>query len=183
MKFFLLAASLREQSLNKSLIKVAAELLKQDSHEVDLSDMLEFEVPIYNQDEEDKNGVPAGALRMIERMDEADGIIFSVPEYNFSIPGVFKNQIDWISRKPTKPWQGKRIALLSASPSFVGGNRGLWATRVPLECCGAMVYPDMFSLATAHQAFSEEGALQDARIEKRLKALLAEFASMVKKLA
>jgi chromate reductase, NAD(P)H dehydrogenase (quinone) len=182
MKFFLLAGSLRQESVNKTLIRLCAKLLKNEAHEVDLTEMQEFEVPLYNQDEQNKNGIPAGALRMIERMDEADGIIFSVPEYNFSVSGVFKNQIDWISRKTSKPWDGKRIALVSASPSLVGGNRGLWATRVPLECCGALVYPHMFSLASAYTAFKEDGSLQDASLQQRLQQLLIDFANLVGKI-
>jgi len=63
------------------------------------------------------------------------------------MPGVLKNLIDWVSRLMPQPFNGKQALLLSASPSMVGGNRGLWSLRVPLEHLGMRVYPDMFSLA------------------------------------
>jgi hypothetical protein len=57
--------------------------------------------------------------------------------------------------------------LMSASPSMVGGNRGLWSLRVPLEHLGARLYPDMFSLAQAHQAFNTDGRIADAKLQQR----------------
>ena len=81
------------------------------------------------------------------------------PEYNASMPGVLKNVIDWVSRFRPQPFNGRQGLLLSASPSMAGGNRGLWALRIPLEHLGARVYPDMFSLAQAHEAFDAEGRI------------------------
>jgi NAD(P)H-dependent FMN reductase len=86
-----------------------------------------------------------------------------------SVPALLKNAIDWLSRAKPMPLRGKTALLLSASPSLVGGNRGLWALRVPLEVLGVHVYPDMFSLATAHQAFTPEGELKDEMLAKFLK--------------
>ena len=77
------------------------------------------------------------------------------PEYNASMPGVLKNAIDWTSRHRPQPFHARHALLLSASPSMLGGNRSLWALRVPLEHLGTRVYPDMFSLAQAHTAFDE----------------------------
>lgn len=69
--------------------------------------------------------------------------------------------------------------LLSASPSMAGGNRGLWALRVPFEHLGARMFPDMFSLATAHQAFNEDGTLSNAVLAKRFEDNLVAFLSLV----
>jgi NAD(P)H-dependent FMN reductase len=82
--------------------------------------------------------------------------VISSPEYNASMPGGLKNSLDWVSRFSPQPFNEKHCPLLSASPSMVGGNRGLWALRMPLEHLGVRVYPDMFSLAQAHQAFGED---------------------------
>ena len=68
------------------------------------------------------------------------------------MPGFLKNAIDWTSRFRPQPFNGRQTLLLSASPSMAGGNRGLWALRVPLEHLGARVYPDMLSLAQANSA-------------------------------
>lgn len=98
------------------------------------------------------------------------------PEYNFSMPGVLKNAIDWVSRFRPQPFNEKHALLLSASPSMVGGNRGLWALRIPLEHLGARVFPDMFSLAQAHTAFTDDGRLANpdlmTRFERTMRAFL-----------
>jgi NAD(P)H-dependent FMN reductase len=101
------------------------------------------------------------------------------PEYNASMPGVLKNAIDWVSRVQPQPFKNKHAMLLSASPSLVGGNRGLWALRVPLEHLGTRVYPDMFSLAKAHQGFTEGGQLADAALQQRLEDTLTSFLRLV----
>lgn len=68
---------------------------------------------------------------------------------------------------------------MSASPSMVGGNRGLWALRVPLEHLGARVYPDMFSLAQAHQAFDGTGRLANAQLQQRFERTIECFMELV----
>src|SRR5205807_813524 len=80
--------------------------------------------------------------------------IISSPEYNGSMSGALKNLIDWTSRFRPQPFDTRHGLLLAASPSLAGGNRGLWALRIPLEHLGARVFPDMFSLAMAHRAFA-----------------------------
>ncbi len=183
MKLLMFAASLRQDSLNKNLIKIVDQLAKDQGISTDLADFNEFSAPLYNADDQNSTGFPAGIKDFIQRLQQADGLVISSPEYNFSIPGSLKNLIDWVSRITPMPWVGQPILLLSASPSLVGGNRGLWATRVPLEACGGFVYPDMFSLASAHTAFNESGELKDSGLRDRLKQNLTAFvayASMLK---
>lgn len=181
MKLFLMAASVKQASVNKKLINLTEKLLRDKPVTLDKADFREFDVPLYDADVNESSGLPAGAKKLIERMHAADGLIWSVPEYNFSMPGTLKNLIDWVSRDPALPWKNQFMLLLSASPSLVGGNRGLWSVRVPLECCGAFIYPDMFSLANAYQAFDDKGGLIDATLEKRLDALLDSFLVWLKK--
>jgi hypothetical protein len=69
--------------------------------------------------------------------------------------------------------------LISASPAMVGGNRGLWALRIPLEHLGARVYPDMFSLAQAHEAISDTGRLTDDTLQKRFETTINDFMDLV----
>jgi NAD(P)H-dependent FMN reductase len=127
--------------------------------------MGEFDCPSYDQDVQDEQGIPAGAGRFRERLLKADGFIVASPEYNASMPGVLKNVIDWVSRFRPQPFNRKQGLLMSASPSMSGGNRGLWALRVPFEHLGARLYPDMFSLAQAHQAFDANGRIADAKLQ------------------
>src|SRR5437660_2127487 len=82
---------------------------------------------------------------------------------------------DGVSRFRPQPFNGKHALLLSASPSMAGGNRGLWALRVPLEHLGSRVYPDMFSLAQAHQAFDPQGKIANPQLADRLDQTIAGF--------
>jgi chromate reductase, NAD(P)H dehydrogenase (quinone) len=182
MRIFAFAASLREGSFNHRLIELAAELARRAGAEVSLADFHTFDMPLYDGDLEER-GLPAGALELQRGLERADGIMIAAPEYNYSISGVLKNAIDWVSRARPMPWRGKSIYLLSASPSAAGGVRGLWQTRVPLEGCGALVFPDMFSLAAAHQAFDAEGQLRDPVLAERLQREVTGFVRLAEAVA
>jgi chromate reductase len=171
-----LAASLRAESLNHKLAALAARVATANGAMVDFATMHDFDVPLYDGDLETAEGIPAGAKELLRRLTATDAFIIASPEYNASMPGVLKNLIDWMSRFRPQPFDTRHGLLLSASPSLVGGNRGLWALRVPFEHLGARIYPDMFSLSMAHKAFAGDGladtALQ-ARFEKTLQAFLS----------
>jgi chromate reductase, NAD(P)H dehydrogenase (quinone) len=139
--------------------------------EVDVGELRDFDVPLYDGDLEASAGVPAGVQALAARITVADGLLLASPEYNFSLSGVMKNTIDWLSRLKPMPLRGKRALLLSASPSLVGGNRGLWALRVPLEGLGVHVFPEMFSLASAHEALGDEG-VKDPVLAKLLDGMV-----------
>ncbi len=160
-------ASLRRGSLNDRLANLAAAVARQKGALVDSATMADFDCPSYDQDLELEEGIAAGALRLRDRLLAADAFVIASPEYNASRPGILKNAIDWASRFRPQPFNGRQGLLLSASPSMAGGNRGLWALRVPLEHLGARIYPDMFSLAQAHQAFREDGRIANAMLQKR----------------
>lgn len=176
LKVLVFGASLRADSLNRKLAALAARIAEQSGATVDHASMRDFDVPSYDGDAEQAQGIPKGAEELRRRLVESDSFIVSSPEYNGSMPGMFKNLIDWTSRFRPQPFDGKHGLLLSASPSMVGGNRGLWALRMPLEHLGARIYPDMFSLAQAHKALAE-GDIVDAglraRFEKNLQAFLS----------
>ena len=170
------AASLRADSLNRTLANLAAKVAQQGGAHVDHASMREFDVPSYDGDIERAEGIPKGARELQRRLMACDAFIVSSPEYNGSMPGLFKNLIDWTSRFKPQPFDGKQGLLMSASPSMTGGNRGLWALRVPLEHLGARVYPDMFSLAQAHKALLDGDIADTAlrgRFDKNLQAFLS----------
>jgi NAD(P)H-dependent FMN reductase len=177
LKVLVFAASLRADSLNRKLAALAAGVAEQHGAAVDHASMQDFDVPSYDGDVEAAQGIPKGAEDLKRRLDASDAFIVSSPEYNGSMPGMFKNLIDWTSRFRPHPFDGKHGLLLSASPSMVGGNRGLWALRVPLEHLGARIYPDMFSLAQAHKALVE-GNLADAALRSRFEKNIEAFMSL-----
>ncbi len=178
MRFLLFSASLREFSLNSSLIKLAAKLIEKNNGDVDLATMNEFDCPSFDQDLEANFAIPPGAVEFRKRLLENDAFIISSPEYNASMPGLLKNSIDWVSRLRPQPFNERHALLMSASPSMVGGNRGLWSLRIPFEHLGARVFPDMFSLAIAHKSFTADGDLSDATIAKRFEDNLVAFMSL-----
>jgi chromate reductase, NAD(P)H dehydrogenase (quinone) len=182
MRIFAFAASLRRGSYNRTLIERASELARAGGAEVNLVDFWRFDMPMYDANLNEEKGLPPGAEAMRGYVDDHDAIMIAAPEYNYSISGALKNAIDWVSRARPMPWRGKSIYLMSASPSAVGGIRGLWHTRVPLEGCGALVFPDMFTVANAHQAFDESGRLKDEAAAERLSRDVLGFVRMAEAL-
>jgi chromate reductase, NAD(P)H dehydrogenase (quinone) len=175
MKLLLFAASLRKDSLNRKLARLAADAVRAAGAQVDHADFHEFDMPIYDGDLEKAEGLPPGAIAFRDRLTAADGLVLVTPEYNHSIPGTLKNAIDWLSRARPVPLKGRPALLLSASPGFAGGSRSTWALRVPLELLGTFVYPDHFALPRADQAFAADGAFQDPKNQVRLERLVTEY--------
>ncbi len=174
-----LSGSLRAGSVNTRLGSLVAALVTRAGATAQSLTLGDFPMPPYDGDAEAEEGLPHGALALRERIGAAQALIIASPEYNASVPGVLKNAIDWVSRYRPQPFKDKQTLLVSASPSMVGGNRGLWALRVPLEHLGARVYPDMFSLAGAHQAFTDDGALTDPGLGERLTTTIDSFLDLV----
>lgn len=173
------SASLRRESLNTHLAGLAARAAERAGATADLTTLHDFACPFYDGDLERESGIAEGARRFADRLRAADAFVVASPEYNASMPAVLKNLIDWVSRLRPQPFNGRQGLLLSASPSMVGGNRGLWALRVPFEHLGARVYPDMFSLAQAHQAFDERGELANDMLRKRFGETIGCFLDLV----
>lgn len=176
LKVLVFAASLRAESLNRKLAALAARVAEHYGATVDLASMRDFDVPLFDGDVEAAGGIPQGARELCGRLQANDALIISSPEYNGSMPGTIKNLIDWTSRFRPQPFDGRHGLLLSASPSLAGGNRGLWALRMPLEHLGTRIFPDMFSLSMAHKAFDGDEIADPAlrgRFEDNLRAFLS----------
>lgn len=174
-RVLVLGASLSKNSLNARLAALAARTASAHGAEVRTVAFAELAVPQLNTDLLDTDGVPEGARKFGDLLTAADGFIIAAPEYNYSVSGVLKNLIDWTSRIRPWPFIGRHGLLLSASPGPVGGVRGLWALRVPLEGLGAHVYPDMFSIGQADTAFTDSDDLADVRLGERLTRIMGGF--------
>jgi len=177
--FLVFSASLRRESLNTQLASLAARAIETNGGVADLGSMAEIDCPSYNADVQDGSGFPAGAEELRRRIEGSDAFVISSPEYNASLPGALKNAVDWVSRYRPQPFHERHALLLSASPSMVGGNRGVWALRVPFEHLGARVYPDMFSLAQAHLAFDGEGQIGNGELRRRFETTIVNFMDLV----
>ncbi|MFI9203217.1 NADPH-dependent FMN reductase [Streptomyces sp. NPDC053048] len=179
MRLLVLGASLRAGSLNTRLATLVTRLIEEAGAVVDRARLKDFPMPVYDGDDEDTGGIPEGALALRDRLQACDAFVIASPEYNASLPGGLKNAIDWVSRIRPQPFKDKQALLVSASPSMVGGNRGLWSLRIPLEHLGTRLYPDMFSLAAAHQAFTDDGDLTNTSLHQRLTETVADFLHLV----
>jgi chromate reductase, NAD(P)H dehydrogenase (quinone) len=175
MKLLLLAASLRKGSINKKLSQLIARLVSEQGHNGEVIDFIDFNVPLYNGDFENNFGIPDGAKKFIQIIQKVNGVIISSPEYNYSTPGTLKNLIDWVSRAKPMPLAKLPVMLTSASPSLVGGSRGLLHTATTLEACHVHVFSKMFSLANAYEAFNNDGNLRDNELQQRLGKNISEF--------
>lgn len=183
MDFLLFSGSLRTDSFNKKLVKVANGLLLDSGNSnTKIVDLKTLNIPVYDGDIETA-GIPDGVKSLAADIQKAKAIIISSPEYNGSIAGSLKNTIDWVSRIRPNPWEGKPVLLLGASPGYFGSIRALGVTRGPLETLGCFVYPQTFALPKAGEAFSPNGDLVDEGTKKRLASLLDSFSKFSNKLS
>ncbi len=121
-----ICGSLRSGSVNRAALEAAASLAP-DTMTIALWDRL-GDIPLYNDDVREK-GFPAAVTELAEAIRGADGVLIASPEYNYSIPGVLKNAIDWVTRVENQPFAGKPVALMGASPGAIGTARGQYHLR------------------------------------------------------
>lgn len=178
LRILIFSASLRSGSLNTKLAELAAQVIAKHGGIANLKSMADYDCPSFNQDIEKASGIPSGAERLRQDLLENDAFIVASPEYNGSMPGLLKNVIDWVSRFRPQPFNEHHALLMSASPSMAGGNRGLWSLRIPFEHLGTRVYPDMFSLAMAHQAFNEQNQISNEVLAKRFETNITAFMAL-----
>jgi chromate reductase len=174
-----LAGSLRKASFNRALIRAAAELAPPDA----LVESFELDgIPPFNEDLEETP--PAAVLELKRRIRAADALLIATPEYNYSVPGVLKNAIDWASRPyGDSAWAGKPAAILGASPGALGTARAQYHLRQ------VFVYIDVLALnrpevlvANAHERFDAEGRLTDEPLRARLRKLLEALVAWTRRL-
>jgi chromate reductase len=170
------AGSARKASLNKQLVRVAAEGARRAGADVTEIDLRDFNVPIYDGDLEAEQGLPAKARELRQLLLEHQGFLIASPEYNGSIPALLKNLIDWTSRAVDgqdglAPYRNKVAVLMSASPGSYGGLRGLVHVRAILGNIGVIVLPEQLALGKAHEAFSLDGSMQNPKMQESVETL------------
>lgn len=180
------AGSTRTDSFNKKLIHYAARVAKDDGIEMTVIDLRDFEMPLYDGDLEDADGIPDNAMKLRELMQSHAGFLISCPEYNSSISGVLKNTIDWASRPiegeaPLLCFKNKVVSLMSASPGGFGGLRGLVHVRSILGNIGSIVLPDQIAINSAHEQFDVEGNLTNENFQGSVKNIVVSLNDIVSK--
>jgi chromate reductase len=153
-----ICGSLRAGSYNKAALRTAIEL-KPPGMTIETADIGSF--PLYNEDVR-ALGFPPPVEKLRAQIAAADALLFVTPEYNYSMPGVLKNAIDWVSRTPDQPFAGKPVAIMGAAAGMAGAARAQYDLR---RCC---VYLDMHPInrpevliGQAHTKFDAEGRFTD----------------------
>ena len=174
------AGSLRQGSYNKALVRSAADLVPDDL-QLEIFDL--EGIPPFNQDIE--QNMPNKVREFKTRIREADAILIATPEYNFSVPGVLKNAIDWASRPyGDNPFDGKPVAIMSASPGMLGGANAQFHLRQ--TCVFLDMYPinkPLVIVTFAQDKFDANGKLVDDNTKKFLRQLLDNLVKWTRKLS
>jgi chromate reductase, NAD(P)H dehydrogenase (quinone) len=186
-KILALAGSARRDSWNKKLVRIAAEGARTAGALVTLIELEDYPLPLFNQDEEAAYGLPENGRKLKDLFISHPGLLISSPEYNSSLSALLKNTIDWVSRPaPDEPplagFTDKVAVVMSASPGALGGLRGLVHLRSILGNIGTVVLPATMSISKAHEAFAEDGSLEDAARQARVEKLGADLAAYLAKL-
>jgi chromate reductase, NAD(P)H dehydrogenase (quinone) len=174
-----IAGSLRRQSFNRALLRSAQELAPADAK------IETFEIdglPGFNQD--DEANPPAKVVELKQRIRNADAILFVTPEYNYSVPGVLKNAIDWASRPyGDSAWNGKPVAVMGASVGTTGTARAQYHLRQMFVFLNMhpVNQPEVM-VGNAHKHFDEQGKLTDETAKKLIRQLLQELVAWTRRL-
>jgi chromate reductase, NAD(P)H dehydrogenase (quinone) len=175
-KILAFAGSTRIDSYNKKLVKIAAAGAKAAGAEVTDLDLRDLPLPLYDEDLEAQEGMPANARTLKDLMISHQGFLIASPEYNSSLTAVLKNAIDWASRPypneaPLAAFSGKVATIMSASPGGLGGLRGLVHLRSILGNIKVLVLPDQIAVSKAYEAFNADGTLKDPKQQESIEKL------------
>jgi chromate reductase len=189
-KIILISGSKRDGSLNTKLIQYAANILNDyDGIQSEIIDLSDYDMPIYDGDDEDNQGLPKTAAELKKKFQECDGFIMASPEYNGFFTPLLKNVIDWTSRpygdenKDAKAtYKGKIAAIAACSPGGLGGIRGLPHLRTLLSGIGVHVVPTQTSIGNATSAFDDNNQLKDGASKDMLLSQIDQFIDVVHKL-
>ena len=177
------SGSLRRHSFNAGLLRAAAEAVPEDCK---LSIESIKDIPLYDADVEEKDGIPRSVIDLKERIIAADGLLMATPENNNSIPGVFKNAIDWLTRPPEdrqRIFGNLPVGLIGATPGNFGTAFSQYAWLPVLRVLGAQVWSGkLMWVSGAMGKFDQEGNLEDEGVMKQLAKYMSGFAGFVQRL-
>ena len=175
-----ISGSLRQGSFNAALLRAAAEVAPEGCT-VEIASIRG--IPLYNADVEESEGIPSVVAELKDRIADSDGLLMVTPEYNNSIPGVFKNAIDWLSRPPDdipKVFGNRPVGLIGATPGLFGTVLSQTAWLPVLRFLGTRLWlGKQLYVSGAMEVFDESERLVDEKMRKRLTAYMAGFAAFV----
>ena len=179
------AGSVRRESFNRRLLPAAVDGARGAGAEVTHIELADYPLPLFDQDMEERDGLPANARKLKDLFKAHHGLLLACPEYNGSITPLMKNTLDWVSRQDgaesgTVPYKRKVVGLVSASDGRWGGIRGLTQVRHTLTILGCVVLPEQYCLSAASQAYDEAGRIKDDKVRKGAGAIGARLAEFLK---
>jgi len=179
-KIFAFAGSLRKNSYNKALLRNALELLPENI-EMEIFDL--EGIPLYNPDLDPQTIAPV--MEFKAGIKAADAIMIATPEYNYSMPGVLKNAIDWASRPfGDNSFDNKPLAIIGASTSMIATARAQYHLRQ--SCVFLNMHPlnkPEVMLGTAHEKIDGNGVLNDDKTKELIKSMFANLVILIKHLS
>lgn len=166
-----ISGSLRKKSFNTAALRAAQELAP-PGMTIEIYEGLR-DIPAYDDDVREASGYPAPVQDLRDRIAAADAVLIATPEYNYSVPGVLKNAIDWASRPPAQPFDGKPVAIMGASPGVLGTARAQYHLRQTFVFLNGMLLnrPEVM-IGQAASRFDAEGRLTDDKTREFLHSLL-----------
>jgi chromate reductase, NAD(P)H dehydrogenase (quinone) len=171
-RILVFAGSIRSGAFSARTADAAMKELAMQGADVTRISLVDYPLPIMDQDLEKEKGVPENAVRLARLISGHDGLLIASPEYNASIPPLLKNAIDWVSRvrrvEGFHPLAGKAAALCSSSDGKFAGMRGLYHLRAVLMACQMEVITPQCSVARAADAFDEDGGLREERLRRQM---------------
>lgn len=178
MKVLGISGSLRKGSFNSMALRAAQKLVPAGMT-LDIADI--SDIPLYNDDVR-VAGEPEAVTALKAQVRAADAVLIATPEYNFSIPGVLKNTLDWLSRPPEPPFDGKVVGIMGASPGPVGTARVQYDLRKVLVFMNAFTVnkPEVF-ISFAQNKFDAQGELKDEATAKFVGDLLVAMEALKKR--
>jgi len=175
-----ISGSLRKSSYNTALLGAAREAAPEDTR-VELASVRG--IPLYDGDLEAANGIPDAVERLKESIAGSDGLLLVTPEYNNSIPGVFKNAIDWLSRPPAdiaRVFRDRPVALMGATPGRGGTVLAQTAWLPVLRTLGMRPwFGSRLQVSGANRVFDEAGQLVDEQVRAQLRTFMSGFAEFI----
>jgi chromate reductase, NAD(P)H dehydrogenase (quinone) len=179
------AGSVRRESFNRRLLPAGIAGARGAGAEVTHIELADFPLPLFDQDMEARDGLPANARKLKDLFKGHAGLLLACPEYNGSITPLLKNTLDWISRQDgaeagSVPYKRKVVGLMSASDGRWGGIRGLTQVRHTLTILGCVVLPEQYCLSAASQAYDEAGRIKDDKVRKGAEAIGSKLADFLK---
>lgn len=171
------AGSLRQESFNKAALRAAQGLLPEGAG-LEIFDLAP--IPFFNEDLE-AEGLPQAVAEFRQKIATADALLIATPEYNYSLPPVLKNALDWASRGSDSPLIGKVAGIMSASTGMFGGSRAQYHLRQVCVRLDVVTFnqPETF-ITFAERKFNEHGNLTDERTRRHLARLLQALVAHVK---